>query len=81
MDEPTSKSTVGANHPDSSERTPDYILVIHPRADIGAPKVAIQRWRVKKLGRKGWERFVGLVNELWTRIEQAMQSLALHYKR
>ena len=58
MDERTTKSAVGANHPESSERTPDYILVIHPRADMGALSEAIQRLKVKKLGRKGWERYV-----------------------
>ena len=81
MDELTSKSAVGANYPESSERTPDYILVIHPRADIGAPNVAIQRLKVKKLGRKGWERYARLVNKLWTQVEQAIQNLALHRKR
>ena len=81
MDERTSKSAVGANHPESSERTPIYIPVIHTQADMGALSEAIQRLKVKKLGRKGWERYVRLVNKLWTRIEQAIESLALHYER
>ena len=81
MDERTSKSAVGANHPESSERTPVYIPVIHPQADMGALSEAIQRLKVKKLGRKGWERYVRLVNKLWTRIEQAIESLALHSER
>ena len=55
MDERTSKSAVRANHPESTEKTPIYIPVIHTRADMGALSEAIQRWKVKKLGRKGWE--------------------------
>jgi hypothetical protein len=50
MDERTNKSVVGANYPESGERTPDYIPVIHPRSDMGALIEAIQRLKVKKLG-------------------------------
>jgi hypothetical protein len=75
MDEPTSKRAVGANHPEFSERTPDYILVIHPRAGMGAPSEAIPCLKVEKLERKGWQRYVRLVNKLWTQIDQAIKSL------
>jgi hypothetical protein len=78
MDDRTRKSAVGANHPESRERTPDYILVIHPRADTGALSEAIQRLKVEKLRRKGWQHHVGVVGKLWARIEQAIESLALH---
>jgi hypothetical protein len=60
MDERTSKSAVGANHPESIERTPIYVPVIHTQTDMGALSEAIQRWKVKKLGRKGWDRYVRL---------------------
>jgi hypothetical protein len=52
MDERTSKSAVRANHPESTEKTPIYIPVIHTRADMGALSEAIQRWKVKKLVEK-----------------------------
>ena len=81
MDERTSKSAAGAYDPESGERTLIYIPVIHTQADMGALSEAIQRLKVKKLGRKGWERNVNLVNKLWTRIEQAIESLALPYER
>ena len=42
---------------------------------MGALSEAIQRLKVKKLRRKGWERYVRLVNKLWTQVEQAIQSL------
>ena len=81
MDERTSKSAAGADDPESGERALIYIPVIHTQADMGALSEAIQRLKVKKLGRKGWERYVRLVNKLWARIEQAIESLALHYER
>ena len=81
MDERATKSAVGANHPESSERTPDYILVIRPRADMGALSEAMQGLKVKKLKRKGWQRCLRPANKLWARIEQAIESLALHYER
>ncbi|MGA2404164.1 MAG: hypothetical protein ABSG91_21080 [Syntrophobacteraceae bacterium] len=81
MDERTSKSAVGANDPAFSERTPIYIPVIHAQVDMGALSETIQRLKVKKPGRKGWERYVRPVNKLWTRVEQAIQSLVLHCER
>jgi hypothetical protein len=48
---------------------------------MGALSDSIQRLKVKKLGRKGWQRNVNLVNKLWTQIEQAIESLALPYAR
>jgi hypothetical protein len=55
-----------------------YIPIIHTQADMGAPRGASQRWKVKKLGRKGWECYGRLVDKLWPQIEQAIRSLALH---
>jgi len=42
MDERTSKSAVGANHPESGERTLIYIPVIHTQAELGALSETIQ---------------------------------------
>ena len=81
MDERTGQSAAGTNHPESNERTLIYIPIIHTQADMGALSAAIQRLKVKKLGRKGWERNVSLVNKLWVQIELAIESLALPYDR
>src|SRR5208283_4021143 len=81
MDEQISNSTSGAYNPESSERTLIYIPIIHTQADMGALSEAIQRLKVKKLGHKGWERNVNLVNKLWAQIEIAIESLALPYDR
>jgi hypothetical protein len=81
MDERMSQSAAGTHHPESNERTLIYIPIIHTQADMGALSEAIQRLKVKKLGRKGWERNVNLVNKLWTQIELAIESLALPYDR
>ena len=81
MDERTTKSDVGANHSKFNERTLIYIPVIHTQADMGALSEAVQRLKVKRLGREGWERHVRVVNKLWTGIEQAIESLALPYER
>jgi len=68
------------NH-EAVDRTLIYIPIIHTQADMGALSQAIQRFKVKELGRKGWERNVKLVDQLWTRIEQDIQGLALPYER
>src|SRR5208337_450093 len=81
MDERTSKSAAGTHHPDSNERTLIYIPIIHTQADMGALGESIQRLKVNRLGRKGWERNVNLVNKLWAQIESAIESLALPYDR
>jgi hypothetical protein len=48
---------------------------------MGALSESIQRLKVKRLGRKGWERTVNLVDKLWAQIEQAIESLILPYER
>ena len=68
------------NH-EAADRTLIHIPIIHTQADMGALSQAIQRLKVKELGRKGWERNVKLVDQLWTRIEQDIQDLALPYER
>jgi hypothetical protein len=81
MDERMSKSCAGPHAAESHERTLIYIPIIHTQADMGALSPAIQRLKVKELGRKGWERNVKLVNKLWAQIEQSIESLALPYQR
>jgi hypothetical protein len=81
MGERNGESAAGTHHPESNERTLIYIPIIHTQADMGALSEAIQRLKVKRLGRKGWERNVNLVNKLWAQIESAIERLALPYDR
>jgi hypothetical protein len=77
----TRRGAAGAKDPESGGRTLIYIPIIHTQADMGALSESIQRLKVKRLGRKGWERTVNLVDKLWARIEQAIESLILPYER
>jgi hypothetical protein len=77
----TRKDAAGATDPGSGERTLIYIPIIHTQADMGALSESIRRLKVKKLGRKGWERNVNLVDALWAKIEQVVEILDLPYKR
>jgi hypothetical protein len=81
MDEQMSKNSARTPPAESHERTLIYIPIIHTQADMGALSAAIQRLKVKELGRKGWERNVKLVDKLWAQIEQAIEGLALPYQR
>ncbi|MBZ5513730.1 MAG: hypothetical protein LAN62_02595 [Acidobacteriia bacterium] len=71
----------GIQGPGSEERTLIYIPIIHTQADMGALREPIQRLKVKRLGRIGWERNVSLVDKLWAKIEQALEGLVLPYER
>ena len=49
---------------------------------MGALSGAIKELTIQKLGRvEGWERNVHLINQIWTRIEEAINSWALPYER
>jgi hypothetical protein len=65
----------------SSRRVLICVPIIHTQADMGALNEPIQRLKVKKLGRKIWERNLALVNDFWTKIEQATEQLELPYER
>jgi hypothetical protein len=77
----TRKDARGADDPESGDRTLIYVPIIHTQADMGAFSELVQRVKVRKLGRRGWERNVIVVNSLWARIEQAIDKLALPYER
>jgi len=81
MGGPIRKGAAGGKDPGSGERTLIYIPIIHTQADMGALSEPIQRLKVKRLGRRGWERNVSLVDKLWDQIEQAIESLVLPYER
>ena len=65
----------------AGQRTLILIPIIHTQADLGALSEPIQRLKVAKLGKKNWARNLKLVNELWSHIEQTLESLALSYER
>ena len=48
---------------------------------MGALSEPIRRVKVSRMGRKGWERNVSLVDKLWSEIEQAVERLVLPYER
>jgi len=77
----TRKNAARANNSESGERTLIYIPIIHTQADMGALSRSIERLKIKKLGKHGWERNVNLVSQLWAQIEQAIEKLVLPYSR
>jgi hypothetical protein len=48
---------------------------------MGALGHAIKEITIQKLGQQGWERNVHLIDDIWTRIEEAIDSWALPYER
>ncbi|MBI2924561.1 MAG: hypothetical protein HYY24_02520 [Verrucomicrobia bacterium] len=60
-------------------RTLIHIPVIHTQADMGALGKAIRELTIQKLGQQGYERNLNLIDEIWTRIEEAIDSWSLPY--
>ncbi|MBI4327593.1 MAG: hypothetical protein HY674_20370 [Chloroflexi bacterium] len=58
-----------------------HIPIIHTQADMGALSHAIKEMTSEKLGQKGWERNVHLIDEIWTRIEGAIDGWTLPYEK
>ena len=58
-----------------------HIPIIHTQADMGALSQAIKEITIQKLGQAGWERNVNLIDEIWTRIEEAIDGWALPYEK
>lgn len=56
-----------------------HLPIIHTQADMGALSQAIKDMTIQKLGQEGWERNVSLIDEIWTRIEEAIDSWSLPY--
>jgi hypothetical protein len=48
---------------------------------MGALSHAIKQITIQKLGQEGWERNVSLIDEIWTRVEAAIDSWSLPYQR
>jgi hypothetical protein len=57
------------------------IPIVHTQADMGGLNEPIQRLKLKKLGKRIWERNLELVNNFWTEIERATERLAPPYER
>lgn len=57
------------------------VPIIHTQADMGGLNEPIQRLKLKKLGKRTWERNLELVNNFWTEIERATENLAPPYER
>ncbi len=68
-----------ASHPLS--RRLIHIPIIHTQADMGALSHAIKEVTIQKLGQQGWERNVRLIDEIWTRIEEAIDSWSLPFEK
>lgn len=75
------KGEVGANPRESAERILIHIPIIHSQADMGGLSESIQRVKIRRLGRTGWEQGVNRIEELWIQIEKVIESLALPYER
>jgi hypothetical protein len=58
-----------------------HIPIIHSQAEMGSLSPTIQAMMVRKLGAKGWERNVSLIDGIWTQIEQAIDSWSLPYEK
>ena len=58
-----------------------HIPIIHSQAEMGSLSPTIQAMTVRKLGAKGWERNVSLIDGIWTQIEQAIDSWSLPYEK
>ena len=71
--------TDGPPRAGSSVRALIHIPVIHTEADMGALGKAIREFTIQKLGQQGWERNLTLIDEIWTRIEVAIDSWSLPY--
>ncbi len=58
-------------------RTLIYVPIIHTQADMGALSESVQRVKIQRLGRRGWERNLDLVDQFWSRVEKVVQGLSL----
>ena len=56
-----------------------HIPIIHSQAEMGSLSPTIQAIMVQKLGPKGWQRNVCLIDGIWTQIEQTIDSWSLPY--
>ena len=77
----TSARSAGSVDSNVSGRRLFHIPVIHSQAEMGSLSPTIQAMTVQKLGAKGWERNVSLIDGIWTQIEQAIDRWSLPYEK
>jgi hypothetical protein len=71
----------GSEGRDVSGRLLLHIPIIHSQAEMGSLSPTIQSIMVRKLGAKGWERNISLIDGIWTQIEQTIDRWSLPYGR
>jgi len=58
-----------------------YFPIIHTQADMGAFKESVKSAVLMKLGRRGWQRRVNIIDEFWDKVERAIDGLSLPLER
>ena len=71
----------GQPRPGAEGRSLIHLPIIHTQADMGALSGPIKERTIQKLGQQGWERNIHLIEDIWTRIEEAIDSWALPCER
>lgn len=66
---------------DNLSRTLIYIPIIHNMVEMGSFGNSIRQRSLQKLGRKGLDRKVKMVNGMWTDIERIIDGLSLSYPK
>lgn len=77
----TSARPTGSGDSNAAGRRLLHIPVIHSQAEMGSLSPTIQAITVRKLGAKGWERNVSLIDGIWTQIEQTIDRWSLPYEK
>jgi len=76
-----SAGSSGSGDSDAQGRRLLHIPIIHSQAEMGSLSPTIQAMTVRRLGAKGWERNVNIIDGIWTRIEEALGRWSLPYRR
>ena len=58
-----------------------YIPIIHTQADMGALSDQVRQAILHKLGKRGWNRKMNLIDTIWTKIEHVIESLPFPYEK
>jgi hypothetical protein len=60
-------------------RTLIYFPIVHTQADMGALQESVARATLEKTGRAGLARKTAAIDQIWTKIEAAIETLALSF--
>jgi hypothetical protein len=58
-----------------------HFPIIHNLADMGALSDSVKKASVKKLGKSGWNRKIGVIDKFWTEIENSVERLSFPLNR